>query len=100
MEIKKRSKLTKSEIARYLGDSKKAAADLRQYTKDCIYAENSEFRKMYEGKWIVVYKESVQATGPTLDSVMKRADAKHLPRGSVVVRFQTEAEPPVRYFSY
>lgn len=100
MEEKKRKKLTKAEIERYLGDCKKVAADLKQYTKDCIYAETPEFRRIYEGKWIVVYKETVQATGPTLDSVMKRVDAKYLPRGSVVVRFQTEDEPPIRFFNY
>lgn len=96
----RKKKLSPSEIKRYLGDAKQVARELKQYAKDCIYADNPDFRETYENKWIIVFENAVRATGPTLAKVMEKCDRLKLPRRSVVVKFYSIDEPPKRYFKY
>ena len=84
------SKLSKAEALKYLGASaKQVDRELAAFRKTAAVMSQADPRLIdkYAKQWVGVYRGKVEASGSTLNSVLRQLDKMHIPTENVMVRY-------------
>ncbi len=84
------SKLSKAEAMKYLGASaKQVDRELAAFRKAAAVLSRAHPRLIdnYEKQWVGIYRGVVEASGSTLNSVLRQLDKMHIPTDKVMVRY-------------
>lgn len=78
-----------STIEEIIGDPKRLDAELQNFRKDTqiLSSRRANLIKKYQKKWVAIYEGKVQASAPSINSVLQAVDKLGLPRENIVVRF-------------
>jgi hypothetical protein len=76
------------DVLALLGDPKEVDRELASFrrTARVLSSDHPRLIDEYSQQWIVAFEGKVRASGNTLTSVLKQADAEGLPRDKIIVR--------------